>query len=373
MNYQNIIRYAHHRAVITASIIAAVLASLVIPATTQACTGIVLHAENGGTVIGRTMEFGFDVESQIAVFPAGESFTTLALNNEFEGFTYTSKYGFVGATALGLPVVVDGVNEEGLYFGGFYFNGLAKFAEVSKQNQENAISSEELGNWILGNFATVEAVRGALNAVTVVGTPIADLGGGPAPLHYAITDASGQSVVVEYTEAGLRIHNNTVNAVTNNPSYDWMLTNLRNYIGLSDINRGAITVGDQVLKPFGQGTGMFGLPGDYSSPSRFVRAVALANTAFAAANAEDSVESAFHVMSNFDIPKGAIREADRDSKLFDYTQWIMITDTQNKVLYWKAHGTQRIEKLDVGEALKSVSKATFLPLETGFQAFDRTP
>ena len=100
MNYQNIIRYAHHRAVITASIIAAVLASLVIPATTQACTGIVLHAENGGTVIGRTMEFGFDVESQIAVFPAGESFTTLALNNEFEGFTDTSKYGFVGATAL---------------------------------------------------------------------------------------------------------------------------------------------------------------------------------------------------------------------------------------------------------------------------------
>jgi len=51
----------------------------------------------------------------------------------------------------------------------------------------------------------------------------------------------------------------------------------------------------------------------------------------------------------------------------------MITDTQNKVLYWKAHGTQRIEKLDVGEALRSVSKATFLPLETGFQAFDRTP
>ena len=178
---------------------------------------------------------------------------------------------------------------------------------------------------------------------------------------------------MEYTSEGLRVFKNTVNAITNNPPFDWMLTNLRNYIGLTEVNRGAITVGDQRLEPFGQGTGMFGLPGDYSSPSRFVRAVALANTVLPAADAQSGVESTFHIMSNFDIPKGAIRDEDRASQLFDYTQWIMVTDTQNKVLYWKAHDTQRIETLDVREALKSASQATFLPIESGFQAVNRTP
>lgn len=152
-----------------------------------------------------------------------------------------------------------------------------------------------------------------------------------------------------------------------------MLTNLRSHVGLSNVNRGAITVGDQLLEPFGQGTGMFGLPGDYTSPSRFVREVVLANTTIPAPSAQEGVEKAFHIMNDFDIPKGAIREEDRAAKLFDYTQWTVVTDTQNKVLYWKAHGTQRIEKLDIAAALKSVSKTTFMELETGFKAVDRTP
>lgn len=201
MNYQRIIRFARHRFTAFIPSMSVVLAMLtLVPAAAHACTGVILHPNGGGTVIGRTMEFGFDIESQIGIFPAGEAFTTLTLDQEHEGFTYSSKYGFVGATGLGSPVVINGVNDQGLYFGGFYFKGLAKYAKVSAQNQGRAISSEELGNWILASFATAAAVREALNTVTVVGASIAALGGGPAPLHYAITDAEGQSLVIEYSE-----------------------------------------------------------------------------------------------------------------------------------------------------------------------------
>ncbi|MDG2383081.1 MAG: linear amide C-N hydrolase [Pirellulaceae bacterium] len=82
---------------------------------------------------------------------------------------------------------------------------------------------------------------------------------GVAPLHHAVFDSSGGSIVIEYTESGLTIHENTVNAIANNPTYDWQITNLRNYVGLRPINRDLVTVARQTLRPFGQGTGLFSL------------------------------------------------------------------------------------------------------------------
>ncbi|MGA9443925.1 MAG: linear amide C-N hydrolase, partial [Methyloceanibacter sp.] len=99
-----------------------------------------------------------------------------------------------------------------------------------------AVSSEELGNWILGQFATVEEVNAALPNIEVVSTYVEAIAG-EAPFHYAVTDATGASVVIEYTKDGLTIHDNNVNAVTNNPTYDWHLTNLRGYIGLKAENK----------------------------------------------------------------------------------------------------------------------------------------
>ena len=336
-----------------------------------ACTGIILHATDGSTVPARTMEFSFDIESNILAVPAGTQIQTLISNKKVAGFTYIAKYGFLGANGLNKPIVFDGMNTEGLYFGAFYFAGEASYAELTDENRSRAVSSEEMGNWVLGQFATVDEVTTALQDIEVVGTHIEEIDGF-APFHYAVTDASGKSVVIEYSADGLAIFENTVNAITNNPSYDWHLTNLRNYIGLAAKNRAAISVGAETLAPMGQGTGMFGLPGDMTSPSRFVRAAAFANSALAAADSEEAVFQAFHLLNAFDIPKGAIRESQDDQVHTDYTLWTSAADTSTGVYYYKTYISQGVESINVRNVMSSISKPTTLRMESGFSVRDRT-
>jgi len=339
--------------------------------TASACTGIILRSTDGATVPARTMEFGFDVLSNIFAVPAGTSIETLGLNPDVSGFKYEAKYGFLGANGLDMPIVFDGVNTEGLYFGAFYFAGDAVFSELTDENRGRAVSSEEMGNWILGQFATVAEVKAALQSIDVVGTYL-DAIKGVAPFHYTVTDASGASIVIEYTESGLSVFNNTVNAVTNNPSYDWHLTNLRNYIGLQSENRESMTIGAESFAPFGQGSGLLGLPGDHSSPSRFVRAVAFANTSLPSEDVDDAIFKAFHILNVFDIPKGSIREGEGNNIHTDYTLWTSAVDTANARYFYKTYLSQAVESIDVKKAVSSISQPTTLMMESGFKVRDRT-
>lgn len=358
-----------HLSKLVATCLAAALA--VTPSFASACTGIVLRAKDGTTVPARTMEFSFDIQSNIYAIPAGTKIETLAVNPDETGFTFQAKYGFLGANPLGMPIVVDGMNTEGLYFGAFYFAGGAVFSKVTGENRKRAVSSDELGNWILAQFATVDEVRQALPKIEVVGTYI-DVIDSFAPFHYTVVDRSGAAIVIQYTKDGLKIYDNAVNAITNDPTYDWHLTNLRNYIGLQADNREAITVGDLTLRAFGQGSGMVGLPGDFSSPSRFVRAVAFANTALPSATGDEAVFQAFHILNAFDIPKGAIRDATPTGVHTDYTIWTSAADTASATYYYKTYLTQGVERVDVRAAVAQITKPTTLKMESGFTVRDRT-
>ncbi|WP_197469282.1 choloylglycine hydrolase family protein [Oleiphilus sp. HI0125] len=336
-----------------------------------ACTGIILRALDGTAVPARTMEFSFDVHSNILVVPAGTKIEKLIMDENLTGGTYVTKYGVVGANALDKPIVVDGINEEGLYFGAFYFNGLAEYEKITPANRVKAISSEELGTYILSQFATVDEVKSALPNLTIVGTWIKEIDSF-APFHYAITDRSGESIVVEITADGLKIFDNTVNVVTNNPTFDWHLTNLNNYVGLTAENRGPQIVGRHKVMPFGEGTGLFGLPGDHSSPSRFVRATAFANSVLPSETAEDAVFSAFHLLNHFDIPKGSIREKVQDELFTDYTVWTSVADTKNRIYYYKTYQTQQVEKIDLKFVLKNLHEPKVIKMESGFSVTDRS-
>lgn len=338
---------------------------------TMACTGIILRSVNGVTVPGRTMEFSFDIKSNILAVPAGTDIDTLILNPDKTGFTYKTTYGFAGANGLDMPIVFDGVNTEGLYFGAFYFAGDAIYKELTHENQNRAVSSEELGNWILGQFRSVDEVKAALPSIDVVGTYV-DVIDSEAPFHYSVVDATGAAIVIEFTDKGLQIYDNTVNVVTNNPTFDWHKTNLRNFVGLQPANRLAITVGSQELKPFGQGSGMVGLPGDMSSPTRFVRATAFVNSAAKPETESEAVFSAFHILNNFDIPVGAIRENESDDALKDYTVWTSAVDTRNSVYYYKTYITQAVESVSVRDVVKNLEEPRILIMESGFKVRDRT-
>ena len=117
---------------------------------------------------------------------------------------------------------------------------------------------------------------------------------------------------------------------------------------------------------------MLGLPGDMTSPTRFVRAVAFANTSLPSANADEAIFKAFHILNVFDIPKGAIREADEKVPLTDYTLWTSAADTQNGVYYYKTYLTQAVESVNVSEAVGAISEPTVVVMESGFDIRDRT-
>ena len=128
------------------------------------------------------------------------------------------------------------------------------------------------------------------------------------PLHYSITDKTGEYVVLEYTvEHGRRLFENAIRVVTNSPNYDWHMTNLRNYAHLSSYPSNEInyTYNQKQFsnKPF-LGSGLHGVPGDFTPPSRFIRMVAMVQFADKPKSSAEGVNLAFHILNSADIPKG---------------------------------------------------------------------
>jgi hypothetical protein len=132
------------------------------------------------------------------------------------------------------------------------------------------------------------------------------------PVHYVVHDATGKSIVIEYVEGRLNFHDNPLGIMSNSPTFDWHMTNLRNYVNFSLMNVPPVQLGSVKRLPFGQGSGMLGLPGDFTPPSRFVRAAAFSQSVLPSQTGNETVLEAFHILNAFVIPKGAAREHEKD-------------------------------------------------------------
>jgi choloylglycine hydrolase len=321
----------------------------------EACTTLLLKAKDGAVVSGRTMEFAIDVKSKVVVIPAGTQMKG-SLPDGATGISYTTKYGMMGANALGFPVIVDGINDQGLFVSDLYFPGYAGYAEATPQNASHGMASYEFGNWLLGNFATVDEVRAHVQDIVLVSTPVDVLGGSP-PLHFIVRDRSGKSLVIEPINGKLMVYDDPLGVMTNSPGFDWHMTNLRNYVTLTDQNVALLHLSNNVtLRPFGQGSGMFGLPGDSTPPARFVRAVAFSQTALRPATAAEAVLQVFHIMNNFDIPLGLVRDKSGNALHVDYTVWTSVADLQNDRWYFRTYNDQAIRMIDLHAALALAGK-----------------
>lgn len=316
----------------------------------NACTGIRLIAEDGGVVVGRTMEFGFDVKSDTVVVPAGTELTT-SLPDKSQGARYKSKYGMAGANVLGMRVIVDGINERGLYVGAFYFPGYASYADPTPETAPRALAPEDYGTWLLANFASVQEVTANFDKVVLVPNPVKEIGGESFPGHFVVHDTTGASVVIEPVNKSLKLYDNPLGVMANSPSFDWHITNLRNYINLTALNVPTVDVSGIKLAQLGQGSGLRGLPGDFTPPSRFVRAVAYSQLAKKLPTAQETVPQVLHIMNAFDIPLGAVRDVHGDQTHYDYTVWTSAADLKNLRWAFKTYNDQSIRSIDVRKAL----------------------
>lgn len=155
---------------------------------------------------------------------------------------------------------------------------------------------------MLSNFATVDEVREGLKGIRVCDAPLPLPGGVSLPLHYAVHDAAGGCIVVEYTEGQLKVYDNPLGVMTNSPPFDWMLINLSNYVNLSATGVPKLDLAGFSIHQAGQGSGMLGLPGDFSPPHRFVRTVALAQASLPVTGPDNGVTLAMTLIDSVDIP-----------------------------------------------------------------------
>ncbi len=330
-------------------VVAVFLFSLVLTFTNAfACTGIQIKTQDGNYIFARSMEFAdsFMPHDLVAV-PRNYRFVGQTPAGK-PGMPWKVKYGYVGFAPPGEKLVDDGLNEKGLHVGGFFFPGYAQYEKVAEADYPSTISCLEVVSWILANCSSVAQAREELQKIHVAAVVFTKLGYAP-PLHMFISDKSGDTAIVEYTAGKLNIYDNKVNVITNSPDYIWQTTNLRNYIGLKAENNPAMTINGNKFAQLGQGSGALGLPGDFTPPSRFVRAVFLVNSALPSKNIDEGIANAFHILNQFDIPLGAVKGEEGGVTTYDTTQWTSASDLTNARYFYHTYNDRSVRMVDLKE------------------------
>jgi choloylglycine hydrolase len=330
-----------------------------------ACTGITLRARDGTVIFGRTLEWGsFDLNSRLMIIPRGFKFSASTPDGK-PGMTWQGRFGVVGIDAVEKNIVVDGMNEKGLAVGVFYHPGFAEYQKYDPILSAATLGPTDIGQYLLSTCATVAEVRAAISKVRVVAV-IEPALGFAAPVHYIATEPSGKAVVIEYLHGELKVFDAPLGVITNAPSYDWHETNLRNYINLSPVALPGKKIDDLDFKPLGGGSGMIGLPGDFTPPSRFVRAVAFSKTARPTETGDETVYELFRILDNFNVPLGAAEGtgAEKTYGMRSATIWTTAYDTKNLILYYHTQHNRRVRKIDLPRIDFDKSREIFrLPLD----------
>lgn len=328
----------------TAALSLAAACGLFLADQASACTGISFKAKDGGKVIGRTMEWGgFYMESNLIVIPRGHVQWGMTPSGN-QGMKFTAKYGYAGIGVLQGNFAAEAVNEKGLMGELFYFPG-GVYEEYDPKKDATTISDIQFIDWALGNFASIEEMLPALEKIHVVG-----YGRGFDSAHFNMADASGRQVVIEYIDGKLHVFENRIGIITNAPSFDWHMTNLRNYI-----NATAGTVPPKTLRSGitlkSTGVGSMGacLPGDLTPPSRFVRAAFYSQTALPQETSYKATMQIFQILNNFDIPIGTeFADPEKISdELLSATQWTSVSDLKELKFYYRTEWNSMIRCIDL--------------------------
>jgi choloylglycine hydrolase len=334
-----------------------------------ACTSMLLRTGDGGFVYGRTMEFALPLDSQGLVIPRNLKITGTGPNGEAgTGLSWTTKYGAVGMNGVGLPVLVDGMNERGLAGGLLYLPGVAEFQDVVPADATRSIASFELLTYILTNFATVAEVKAELPKIYVNRAPQAVFKM-PVPIHATLHDATGKSIVVEYVRGGqLTIYDNPTSILTNGPTFDWHLANLGQYLNLGASEPKSLEIGSLTIAPASTGAGLHGLPGDMLSPSRFVRAFFFARNAPVAPTSADGVTLVTHLMNNFDIAPGSIATSATSASGggidgYEITEWTVSADLKTLRYYVSTYDNRLQRVIDLSKADLAAPAIRFLAMD----------
>lgn len=300
------------------------------------CTAISHHG-----YFGRNLDLEYGYGEQIVITPRNHPLYFRKTER------MDSHYAYLGMAALdhGVALYFDGINEHGLCIAALDFPDNAYYPAPTECDY--SIAPFELIPWILSQCKTVTDVYNLMHK-----TKIVDIQYGEsfpqAPLHWMVSD-NAHSLVIEPMKSGLMLYENTIAVLCNNPPFPYQMMHLSNFQYLSSGEQPNNFFGLD-LKPYCGGMGALGLPGDYSSPSRFVRATFVKNHAYCKPHKIDEITQFFHIMDSVSMPRGAIRVRGGQ---YEITRYTSCCDMQQCVYYFTTYENRRIravklhcEKLD---------------------------
>ena len=293
------------------------------------CTAI-SFTKNNEFLFGRTMDWFHSYGEGIIITPRNHQIKFKNAKNLNEHYAIIG----MGIVCDDYPLYFDALNEKGLCVAALNFKDNA-FYNNNSDNLEN-IASYELVLYILGHCDSTKKAAEMLKNLNITNDDFnADFSA--SPLHWIISDKRS-SITVESVKEGLKIYNNTIGVLTNNPPFSFHLENIRQYMSLSNEQPKNYFSSNIVLTPNSYGFGAIGLPGDMSSVSRFIRAAFIKENALCFEQKDININQFFHILSSVSQIKGITKNKDE----YEYTIYSSCCDCEKGVYYYKTYDSNKI-------------------------------
>ena len=318
------------------------------------CTAITYNS--GDFYFGRNLDLEYGYNETITITPRNYPFHFRCVPS------MATHFAMIGmATVIDeFPLYYEATNEKGLSMAGLNFPNLAAYLPMNPQKVN--VAPFEFIPWVLGQASSIEDVRNLLADLNLVNIPSSSQLP-PTPLHWIISDAKA-SLVIEPMEDGLHIHENPIGVLTNAPPFDYHLYHLRQYMSLSPNVVVSRFSENYEMTPFSGGMDAMGLPGDWSSTSRFVRAAFIKLNSLSDTTEPGNVSQFFHILSAVSMPRGSVRVKDG---IPDITRYSCCINASQGIYYYTTYDNCQITALYLHrENLNGIAPISY-PLRTQLQ------
>ncbi|WP_193605650.1 choloylglycine hydrolase [Nocardioides dongkuii] len=304
---------------------------------------------------GRNLDLEFSYREAVTITPRNFPFPFRKVAD------MATHHAIIGMTTVadGYPLYYDATNEKGLSMAGLNFPDNADY-KPETAGMDN-VTPFEFIPWILGQFETVSEVREALKKLVLV--DISFSAEFPlSPLHWIISDRE-ESLTVESVKDGLRVYENPLGLLTNNPTFDIQMFNLNNYASISPSQPENHFSKKLHLDAYSRGLGGVGLPGDLSSMSRFVKAAFTAANSVSGESESEAISQFFHILGSVEQQRGCVEVGDR----YEITIYSSCCNTDRGIYYYKTYENSQVTAVDLHQVDLDGNTLSSYPLVTGQQ------
>jgi len=320
------------------------------------CTAISMKTKDH--YFGRNLDLEYRYHEAVTITPRSYPF------HFCNGLQLDDHFAIIGIATISqdYPLYYEATNEMGLSIAGLNFPNNAAYFPFA--NGATNIAPYEFVPWVLSQYSTVDEAMNSLQKLNLWSKPFSDAFP-VSPLHWLMADRN-QCVTIESTTKGLHIYENPIGVLTNSPPFEYHMYNLSNYINVSPLppeNRFALKL---ELTPFSLGMGAIGLPGDPSSPSRFVRAAFTKWNSVSGNSEEESISQFFHVLGSVAQQRGITNVKD---EAYEFTLYSSCCNTDKGIFYYTTYENSQVTAVDMHKEDLTGCHLISYPIVTNQQIF----